>query len=191
MTDKCHIPTKKYSEYEKMIAQSILSPTIIFSADTFVKVYYDIMSLEDMLKWLDDNRRKPYQTKKRILDNGMVTYGNDLNIIDHRLVNHIDDVMNYNLDKIYDNVKFYFKIKDNKVKISIKQDSINHSSKEIHNIKNYIKKHFFGNDNINSFLSKFIRYYKDNLTKDNITDNIVKYMIEYMVKKINHNYKKI
>lgn len=193
---KCYPPTTTISGYIDEI--SLIVPTFEFNSEYFIKVYYKINSLDDMLKWLDKNKNSPYKTKKRVFDNGMIVYGNDLKIVDHRLVYYVNEIMNFNISKIYRHVKDYFKIvndyielvdvdnntkSDNNIKIdnNTKIDNIQYKIKLV---RSYIKNNFFGSDNIQDFLSKFIRYYHAKLNERNISDVFVKYMIEYIIKRI-------
>lgn len=201
---KCYPPTTISGYIDEL---SLIVPTFEFNSEYFVKVYYKINSLDDMLKWLDKNKNSPYKTKKRVFDNGMIVYGNDLKIIDHRLIYYVNEIMNVNISKIYRHIKDYFKIVgdyvelvdvdnyhsdndnklnkvDNKIDDRVDNNKIDNTQYKIKLVRSYIKNNFFGNDNIQDFLSKFIRYYHDKLNEKNISDIFVKYMIEYIIKRI-------
>jgi hypothetical protein len=182
--DKCYVPTARETHMDDLLRDNVIAPQFSFSSEYFVKIYYKINHLDDMLKWLDDHKNDPYKTKLRVFDNSMVVYGNQLNVIDHRLVHHINSIMVENLPKIYRHIKQYFIVVDGTVKLIAPDSKYQHNKSDIGDIRNYIKEKFLGNDNIHQFISKFIRYYKEELSNRNITYTLVNHMIDYITKRI-------
>jgi hypothetical protein len=181
--DMCHIPTSKTLQ----IDDNIVVPEITFSSEYFIKVYYKIDNIEGLLNWLDKNTHNPYKTKERVFDNAMCVYGNDLVIIDQRIVTYIDKAMYENLPKIYNSLKKYFVIRKDVIELQEPSNSNDNTIKDIREvsaIRNYIKDNFLGSSNIHQFMSKFIRYYKEDLTKKHLTSVLVGHMIDYINKKI-------
>lgn len=189
--DTCYIPTAKETQLDEILINNIISPKINFSAEYFVKIYYNINSLEDMIRWLDENKDKSYSTKIRIFNNSMIVYGNHLNIVDHRIANFVNEIMLHSLPKLYRYLKNYFKIKNNNVIIvPFSESDVIHNTKHIKYIRQFIKDKFLGIDNMHQFMSKFIRYYKNQITDTQISDNLVNHMIDYIKKRINLTFEK-
>jgi hypothetical protein len=195
--DKCVVPTARETQMDEILRDNVIAPQFQFSSDYFVKVYYKINNLEDLLNWLDGHKTDPFKTKERVFNNSMVVYGNQLNIVDHRMIYFINDLMIENLPKLYRHLKQYFLVNDDVITLidpsaippnvndqkndnQTKDDQI----KKIPFIRSYIKEKFLGNDNIHQFMSKIIRYYKEDITDRYISNVLVNYMIDYIVKRI-------
>lgn len=182
--DVCYVPTAKETHMDDLLRDNVIAPQFIFSSEYFVKIYYKINNLEDLLKWLDEHKQSPYKTKERVFNNSMVVYGQDLNIIDHRLVYFINDIMLEHLPKIYRHIKQYLTVSDGIIKLINPDTETHKNTQDITEIRNYIKDKFLGNDNIHQFMSKFIRYYKEDLTNRYIADALIDHMIDYIIKRI-------
>lgn len=198
--DQCHRPTARETTMDEILRENVIAPQFQFSSDYFVKVYYKINNLEDLLRWLDMHTIDPYKTRERVFNNGMVAYGDQINIIDHRIVYFVNDVMINNLHKLYKGLKSYISINGDIVTLMdpINQPNIDYT--QTHNgdnnnrddtdkrsiiIKNYIKDKFLGIDNIQQFMSKFIRYYKEEITSKYLSNVLINHMIDYITKRIN------
>jgi hypothetical protein len=239
--DRCIAPTARETRVDELFSESIIVPHFNFSSDFFVKVYYGILSLDDLLMWLDSHKNDPYRTKERVFNNGMIVYGEQLTIIDHRIVHHVNDIMMEKLPKIYKHLKKYITIVDDKI-ILIDPDNsdnsnnfnknssndfnknssndfnknssnvFNKNSSNVFNknisdkytnkytnkyindfnnlnesvslIRSYIKSKFLGTDNVTQFMSKFVRYYKAEITERDLSKTLVDNMIEYCIKRI-------
>lgn len=187
--DRCFVPTANDNDIhnDELFRESVMAPQFIFSSDFFVKIYYKINTIDDLLKWLNDNKDDPYKTKERVFNNSMVAYGKDLNIADLRLVNFINDVMIANLTKIYKQLKKYLMIDNDVVKlVDPKKKYIDESelTDTSHIYRNYIREKFLGTDNLHQFMSKFLRYYKDQLSDRHISNVLVDHFIDYTIKRI-------
>lgn len=192
--DKCYIPTAKETIIDEGLREYLMSPLFKFSSDYFIKIYYKIFSLDDLLKWLENNPNDPFKTKERVFNNGMIVYGSQINIIDHRLAKFVDDIMTINLPKIYKGIKTYIKITNDKIQLVYKPKTIidvTHTKEEIALIRNYIKQQFLGMDNVHNFMTKFIRYYKDVLKEKDLSNKLVDHMIDYIIKKIEASFDSI
>lgn len=198
--DRCMIPTARETQIDDILRDNVISPQFYFSSDYFVKVYYKINTLEDLLNWLDHHKNDPFKTKERLFNNSMVVYGNQLNIIDHRMIQFINELMLENMSKLYRSLAPFFLIKGNDITLIDNNDAVPSSTNASHNdddekknstvhnnialIRSYIKDKFLGSDNIHQFMSKIIRYYKEDLTDKYISELLVNYMIEYIIKRI-------
>ena len=187
--DRCFVPTANDNDIQndELFRESVMAPQFIFSSEFFVKIYYKINSIDELLKWLNDNKDDPYRTKERVFNNSMVAYGKDLNIADLRLVNFINEVMIANLAKIYRHLKKYLIIEKDTVRL-INPKERNGDDTELLEVvqvyRNYIKDKFLGTDNVHQFMSKFLRYYKDELSNRYISDVLVNHFIDYITKRI-------
>lgn len=192
--DKCTAPTAKETLMDDTLRNAVIAPQFHFSSEYFVKVYYKIQNLEDLLKWLDSNKHDPYKTRERVFNNGMIVYGGDMYIVDHRLVHFINDVMIENLPIFYRKLKRYIQVNSSGVSLIKQSDydklvkyndnDIADDIETIRKIRSYIKEKFLGSDNIHQFMSKFIRYYKEEITSLNLSNVLVMRFNEYCIKRI-------
>ena len=189
--DICMVPTEREMKMDNMIKENLVLPQFIFSSEYFVKIYYKLSNLDDLLNWLDTNRSDPYRTKERVFNNSMIVYGDQLNILDNRIIQYINDVMIENLPKLYRHLKYYIVVENDIIQLKDPDnvnDTNNINSNEPDNnislIRSYIKEKFLGSDNINQFMSKIIRYYKEDISNHNAIDNLVNHMIDYIIKRI-------
>jgi hypothetical protein len=209
--DECTNPTIGELQLDEYLQENSLLPQLNFSSDYFTKIYYKIMCLEDMLKWLEQHRSDPFKTKERVFNTSMVVYGDQLNILDNRIILFVNDLMIAYLPKLYRRLKQYIIISDNTVKLdnsnnnendedaenddadndddgdetdNIEDNEKDNTNKNIKIIVAYIKDKFLGSDNIYQFMSKIIRYYKEDMTNRYISDILVNHMIEYIIKRI-------
>lgn len=173
---------------------SMISPLVSISSDYFIKIYYNIHNFEEMLSWFTNNSDSTYRTKERVFNNGMVVYGTDIQLIDQRFVDHITYILHYNISYIYKSIRKYIKVNKNNIEllnsvyITEKNNNFNDDKHTIQLIRTYIKNTFLNSDTIYQYISKFIRYYKNNLSDKFITTIIVEKMIEYIIKRINLSF---
>ncbi len=185
--DICDFPT--VGQGQIIDDHDLLFPITNFDSEFFIKIYYKLNSLEDVINWLDTNKISPITTRIRVFDNGIATYGDDLGIFDHRLVQFVNELMVKNLKKFYAKLHDYIIIKNDTITIIEHAhgttDTNTKDDKKI--IMLFIKEKFLGIDNVHHFLSKFIRYYKDELKIKHISNMLVEHMIDYIIKRITTN----
>lgn len=181
--DRCLVPTSSETMMDNLLRDNIIAPQFYFSSEYFVKVYYKINNLEDLLKWLDLHKTDPYKTKERVFNNGMIVYGNDVSIVDHRMVQFVNDTMIFYLPNLYQKIRNYIHVTDDQIKLGY-EESYDTNKEDIGLIRSYIKEKFLGSDGINQFMSKFIRYYKSDLTSKNLSIILVNTMADYIIKRI-------
>ena len=176
--DKCNFPTTNNTNMLTDI--DLIFPRIHFDSEYFLKIYYKLLSLEDVLSWLDANSNTPFKTRERVFDTCLVAYGKDMSVVDHRLVKFIDELLTKSLKKIYMHLRQYITI--NKDAVSLGTSGT--PSKETSKLATaYIKKVMLGTNNINQFLVKLFKQYNNKLNEMNCTD-IVNHFIAYATKKI-------
>ncbi len=190
--DQCYIPTAKETYIDDFFEMNILTPQAPFNSDYFVKIYYNINSLEDMFEWLEKNKNSPYATKERVFNQSMNVYGTSMNIIDHRLIQFVREIMIKNVKNIYSKVKKYIVIEGDDVYIQHTKNTDHVNEEETDKIKKikmaYIKERLLGDDNIQKFLSRFTRSHEQEIEyADNLSHVLLEQMMEYIVKKIKQN----
>jgi hypothetical protein len=195
--DSCLFPTTNEADQSELFEANLIMPQIQFDSKYFIKIYYDLNSLDDAINWIDTNSNAPFKTKQRVFDHAMVVYGNQLTIIDHRLINFVNALMIRKMPKLYRHIRQYVEINEKTIQL-VSEKTYNDENpeneqstlsdqdkKKIHLTTEYIKEMFLGMDNIQQFLSKFLRYYKEQLQEPNLSEVFVDLMIEYIIKKIN------
>lgn len=180
--DDCYIPTSTQATEEGL--ENIVTPEYNFSSEIFIKLFYKINNIQEFLTWLNDNKDELYTTRKRVFNHCMVTFGDDLTIIDQHLVSFVDLIMFKNISKINNRIKKYIVIDGDNVLLSDTFNDKQFNKNDINMINQYIKDTFLGRDNIHVFLVKFIKYFKDRLTDRFLSKILVKHMIDNIIKKI-------
>jgi hypothetical protein len=188
--DNCYIPTVTKNDTSKitdMLGQQLISPTFKFSTNYFLRIYYNIGSLEDGIEWLDKNKDSPYRTLERVFNQIMILYGDNLSVVDHKTLDFINKIMLFNLPKIFKAIVKYIEIKDNKITLILpnaRKTSYMLDKTHINIITSYIKEKFLGKSDVSKFVSKFIRYNPNEINKKKLSKILVKYMIDYIIKRI-------
>lgn len=197
--DFCSVPTAKAPTIGT--SQQAALPTFKFDPVFFLKLYYNIGSLEEGFEWIDANADLPYKTKERVFNQIVVLYGNNLSLADHRLINHVHNIMTHNIALIFRAIVKYVRIDDSdKTNISLRPPLSSDSSVDISAIDKttislvnaYIKSKLIGVSEINSFLNKFFRYGVSNISveqRDSFTKVVVDSMIDYIIQRIEVSFK--
>ena len=183
--DKCINPTANKNEN---LETNILVPEIIFDELSFLKIYYDIFSMEDALNYIDKNKYNSIFTKIRIMNLTLKCFYEEINIIDQRFVDFIIEyIKKIKIKKIYYYLHTYIGYSDDK-------KSIMYIDPKNNNLKvnelciertNYLLE-IINSDNITKFLIKYfknIKYSSDNI--ENYLNNLINNLIDYLQKKIN------
>lgn len=179
ITDKCNNNINiKEEQTPKELELNILTPTIDFSCNDFLKIYYKIYSLEDALQWIEKNNHVPYFTKKRIIDCALKSHGFS-NIIDDRLINFYIDILKRKLiGKLYRRIGPYIII--NKDKVYLGKSTNKGDTDDIKIIKiNYIIEKFIIYKNVHKVIIEYLEYYKNEESISH-TDNIIKEFLNYV-----------
>lgn len=170
---------------------SFVTPYIEFNPDYFLSAHYGINSFDNGLDWIDSNVELMYITKERVFDMLMLAYGNELNVADHRYLNHVQNIMLHYIDDISEAISGYIDIVDGEIKYKNIEDSTSVSSENdvIDNnaleLNNFIVSKMLNDNEIAKFNSKIIRYYGNTLNEtNNISYVLVGYMIDYIIKRI-------
>jgi hypothetical protein len=191
--DFCNTPTvtqKNKKILDKELRIKILAPTFTFNSTYFLKIYYNIGSLEEGIEWLEHNSADPYKTKERVFNQIMLLYSDNMTIADHRIINFIRDIMLHNISIISKELSQYIDIREDKIVLTrpdTRQIIENGDSKQ-NLIRSYIKTKFLGDSEISKFFSKFIRYGSEYLKKAQLSNILVESMIDYIVKRIESSF---
>lgn len=185
-TDKCFDPVHNKSISNLELAMNIIVPKVDFTCDHFLKIYYNIYSMEAAIEWLENNREHPFNTQKRVLDCAWKVYGFNNYILDDRLVNYyIDIIKERYIDRIYKRFYKFIKIASSGPKLELNKDKDSRKEKI-----DYIKDKMINYANFNRFLTQYISRFANK--KDAVrshTDNIINMFIEYLEKKIDISMK--
>lgn len=185
ITDVCYkATTDKISPRE--IEFNMLVPYIEFDSEQFLKIYYKIYSFEDGIDWIDTKKSAPINTKLRILNSLMKTFGSKIDIIDQRLVNFFIDVIKLKyMTKIFNAIGSYIVIDGQDVSLIDPDKNTSDINDRVVRI-NYIVTTFLDEDTVFKFLSRYFKHRKDSMNRmtDHIESIIIDF-IEYIKNKIN------
>lgn len=175
--DGCYGPTKL-----KDISH-ILLPNLDFDPRQFLKAYYDLENLDDVLEFVTNNKNLSYLTHMRIFDCAWKVYCKNLDFVDDRMTEFYITVIKKDWIKyVYSYVKKYIKVDGDKIYIS-KNNQDNHKIEKI----NFFIDKFVTKNNINIFLTKFIDKTKkwENIADFNqeLKNEYIKYTIKQLESK--------
>lgn len=180
--DKCYIPTHDTEE------QFVMDPSFenTFTKTYFIRYYYDIYNLNDLIEWLHTHNIEAYRTHERVFNAGINVYGKDLHIIDNRLTTFIDAMLkhDYNMSKIYNSLLKYIIIIDNNITLTNSEHNNTYDNEQKKVIIKFIKNKFLGLNNIYTYMIKIIKYHPQLLTEENVLNNITTHIIDYIIKHI-------
>jgi len=88
VVDECYLPnTDKIDNIYQQQELDLIVPTIHFSYEFFLKVYYNLDSFEDVTEWVANNKNNTtIQTRLRIMECGFKAYGKQISIINEQVV---------------------------------------------------------------------------------------------------------
>ena len=185
--DICYEPIRINRADKKELELNLLLPTIDFNILHFLNIFYNIFTFEDGLDWIIKNNFKPHNTKERIFEMTMKTYGKDIDLIDTRTTDFFAEIIKKKyLGRILKKIGKHIIVEDDKVYID-KNPLIVNLDKKNNVVKiNFIIEKFINTDTMSKFI---IRYIKQ---KKNIWETIQHQVIEmvyeftlYILQKIN------
>lgn len=161
ITDGCFNPTTNEKTMStKEIEMNIILPKIDFSCSHFLKIYYNIYSMETAMDWIDNNKHAPYYSVRRILDCTWSAYGlNDPDYVmdDRIIIYYIDLIKSKWMSDIYKKIGKYVKVDKNKIYFSNSNDDTDSIVKI-----NFIIEKLVTHQYIHKFFTNFISYYSKN-----------------------------
>jgi len=185
--DDCMKATSKKERDEYDSSLDTIVPYLAFDSGQFLKIYYNLYSMNDILDWFDENKYVPYYTKRRIIDCGWKSYiFTEDDILDERISNlYIEFIKKKGMTELYKKIYNYISIKDKKIYLLKNNDNIQDKSVEK---MNYIIDKFINIQQIQKYINSYIKIYekeiKDGVIIDSHTDNIIKGFNVYIEHKI-------
>lgn len=179
--DRCYHPTERTDLSGKEFEINILSPNIDFNNAQFLNIYYNILSFEDSVNYIDNKKYLPIMTRLRIIDCALNAFGYELSIFDNRIVNFFIDVINNKwIDELYNVINKYIKIDNDKILFTV-SNKMNDSLKDKDVKYNFIKSKFVNSDEVYKFLSRYLKHRKGNweqikLHSENIKNDFIVYV---------------
>lgn len=185
-TDTCLNPTESKNIINKELEMNILTPYIDFTADQFLKIYYNIYSFKDGIDWLEENKDIPFLTKERVINALLYAYGQQLDIFDQRFTNFfIEYVKKTGIRNIYNKINKYIGIENGEIYLENKNLNKLESNEKCVERINYIVTKFLNVDDIAKFLMRYLNNNKNDWLdmRDHLNNMILKY-IDYIINKI-------
>jgi hypothetical protein len=183
-TDICFQPTEKKNISSKELELNMLTPFLDFNSGQFLKIYYEIFSFEDSIDWIERNKYESINTRSRIINSSLITYGDNVELFDNRFVEFIIEfIKKRKVSQIYDKIHNYIGI--NESIIMLEKNDIDKKEKCIERI-NYILQIFITKEEITKFLIKYFSYKKDKWSNiknhmDSITINLTEYILNKII----------
>lgn len=173
LTDTCFNPIEDTNISDDELQFNILTPYIDFTFEQFLKIYYNIFSFEDSIDWIDKNKFSPFDTKKRIMNASLYTFGENIDLFDNRFVDFfVEYIKKDTLNTIYKEVASFIGIKnDNIMFVKTENNNLNIMDNHIERI-NFLIKVFFDKEEITKFLMKYLKNRKKNWNE--IGDHLIK-----------------
>lgn len=183
----CYVPTQKKDISYKDIQMNIILPQIDFSYTHFLKIYYNIDSFDNALSWITDTRNISIYTKLRIMECSFFAFGNEIDIIDSRLIQfYIYVIKNIWIRDIYPKIQKYIYIDEND-KIYIKESIDTDKSHKVEKINFFVEK-FVNEDVVYKILNRYIQKYKDRWNNIRSHNDLLKAEItEYIINKMKNS----
>ena len=181
LTDICLNPIDSNDINYKDLEITMLNPYIDFNSFKFLSIYYNILSIEDTYKWLDENKKSSLDTKIRILRNALFAFSSKIELIDNRLSDiFVHIIKKKYINKIYNNIYKYISVERNN--ILFMENNLDKKENYVERI-NFIVKVFINTNELNKFLIKYFSQKKE-LLITNYIDDIINEFVKYIIVKI-------
>lgn len=185
ITDLCNKPSNEIQKYN--LGLFAITPTINFNGNYFLRIYYNIFSLDDAILWINNNKHLPKKTINRILNLSILEFLKNESLIDSRLINIFLNFFNKNINNLFLKLKNNISIKNNHVNFIKKNKNTNldyFNEKEI--IEKFLKKKIINENYINKFITKYVKSKKKKNWKNNQNHlmTILNDFSDYTIKKI-------
>lgn len=191
ITDMCTNPidARDIKKISKEIESHMLTPFIEFSAEHFLKMYYNIYSFEDSLAWIDSNNSTPLNTRIRIINSSLRVFGKNIEMFDGRFVDFFVELLKKNhMSKIYNSLSPYIDIdmSQGEASIMITEKMSNVTSRDTYSVEktNYIIKTFLEKNEMTKFLTRYLKHKRDDFSNPDVLEIMTDDFIEYCIGKI-------
>lgn len=188
ITDVCFNPTENKNISNRELELNILTPYIDFNTEQFLKIYYNIFSFEDSIDWINSHKFSPIDTKIRIINSALKTFGEKVDLFDTRFVDFfIEIIKKKELKNIYKKIHSNIGIdKNSHVYFMNSQYNNLQADDDCVERMNYLIKVFLDKDEVTKFLSKYFLFRKSQwVNVKNHLNNMIIDFIEYIKTKIN------
>lgn len=180
LTDKCLNITSDQSTSKEMEI-TMLNPYIDFSSKQFLATIYSIMSYDDALEWLNNNKSKCLETKIRVMRHTLNVFGSNIELVDNILTEFVIYIIKHKyIDTLYDSTYNYIDVKNGKIFFTNKNKS--DKDENYKEKKSFIIEMFINNNEINKFLIRYFKQKKEAVF--NYIDDIISSLTEYIITKI-------
>ena len=191
-TDVCYRPTESKDLSGKEFEMNILTPSIDFNEEQFLKIFYNIHSFEDAVNWIDNKKYSPILTRLRIMNCAWVAYGSTVNIVDQRVSDfYVELVKKKWIRNLYRKLNKYVHISNGKIFLGNPNANNLSPNDDVVLRTNYLIDKFINSDEMYKFLVRYLKHNSGkNFTAD--TSNSIKEdLIKYIENKINLTIAKI
>ena len=174
--DTCANPSSRNSSENELLMT--ISPFIKLKNDVFLKLYYNIYNMEDAIQLAISNTHTRI-TNNRLVNVALREYGDELVIINHRLVEFIKNYLIYHINIIRQSLEKYFVINDNNdVEIRKGKYKSDNNNNDNDKLNKYIIKVFVTDEYILKFMTKYIENKK---TRWDDTENHLNEIMEKII----------
>lgn len=162
----------------------IINSFINFNEGFFLKKIYNIKSFDEALEYINKNNTLPLKTLLRIIDCSWKIYGEEVIVVDNRLIDfYVEVVKKIWINEIYDHIEKYIKIdKLGRILLS-KNDNNDNNSGGKNNMRmntektNFIYERFINTEEMYKFLMRYLKISQGKLKKSSlIKDELIKYL---------------
>lgn len=181
-TNECANPDHKKTKIDELLISSVTTPHTYFKPEFFVKIFYNVNSLDDMFEYISVNDI-PHITKRRLFDISFLLFGNNLIVSNEKMDKFFKEIINYDMKYFVRYIKPYLTMKDKKISIKKKDDDdetkINDEMAE-----KYIRAKLLSDEKRRNILLRFIRNESDRLGDSKLSNILVRYTMKYIIDKI-------
>lgn len=145
-----------------------LIPSVKITEKILLNTFYNILSYNDAVDWIEENNNLPILTRFRVIKYTLLEFKNDINIIDNSFIDIIVELIKkiWIVD-IYDNVHKYMKSDNTNIIIN---KNFNTNEKNINKVEkiNVIIEKYGNKNNVYKFLNKYISDKSQNISNSNM-----------------------
>jgi hypothetical protein len=182
-TDICLNPTESKDLSGKEFEINMLTPTVDFNDEQFLKIFYNIYSFDDAVTWIDNKTyTSPLLTRYRVMNSAWNAYGSEIDIIDYRIVKfYIELAKKRWSSDIYKHLHKYVHILGQDVLLGDPdKNDLSYKDNAVIRI-NFLIDRFINNDEMYKFLVKYLKHRKDEWENtidhsDSIKNDLIKYI---------------
>ncbi len=172
---------------KEAIDQSDANISITFTYESFLKIYYNIYTIDDAFEWLRKNNYKSYFTKKRIINCSLKVFHDEKEQIDPRMIDTFIDIIKKRwINEILRLTNNLITITNSAIEFK-KNDEIYDKDNKKNIIKiNFIIEKMINNNYMTKFFSYFLNKYQEQWYEiEDLVDVIKDELLYYIDNSIN------